>query len=289
MTVITRTAPVADPGLSDVTYLENRSDSPTVTIFLHGLGLDARDYRDYLASHDQHGIALTLPGFDPDSSDRIAPIDLDRHVKVVSSFIAGVTAKYPRKEIALVGFSLGADIILKLAEYWRGRHDEALKLKAALLLDPNVNQSTMTISRLFATADPDNPLAAFKELIGLAPDTVSFGTLCDYLAKVCRKDFLQVWQMSRDMVDYWKPDGHEQIGARLAAVSEFARTVRVVLSAPYKQDLDGMREAARRHDAGSISFELTALEHFDLIGDEVLPKELESMSLAQSAVSWGSR
>lgn len=287
MAVITRTAQVADPGLScQVTYLESPSDSQTVTIFLHGLGLDARDYQDYLASHDQHGIALTLPGFDPDASHRIAAVDLDRHVKVVSRFIAGVGEEYPRKEIALVGFSLGADIILKLAEYWRGRRDEAFKLKAALLLDPNVNQSTMTISRLFAMADPGNPLPAFKQLIGLAPDTVSFGTLCDYLAKVSRKDFAQVWQMSRDMVEYWQPDGHDQIGARLAAVSEFARTVRVVLSAPYKRDLDGMREAAQLHQAGSISFELTALDHFDLIGDEVLPKELESMSLAQSAASW---
>jgi pimeloyl-ACP methyl ester carboxylesterase len=278
MTVNAHIAPLAGSDLSGgLTYLENRSDSSTVTIFLHGLGLDARDYQDYLESHDQHGIALTLLGFDPDSTDKIAPVDLKQHVRVVSDFIRRVDEKYSHKDLILVGFSLGADMILRLAEYWQRHREFALKLKATLLLDPNVNQSTMTISRLFAEADPKDPLPAFKQLIDLARDTDSLRTLCEYLVKVVPKDFTHVRQMSRDMIEYWSPDGHEQIGTRLAAVSEFAQKVRVVLSASYEHDLDAMKQAAREHQADSISFKLTKLEHFDLIGDRVLPHELREM------------
>jgi hypothetical protein len=51
----------------------------------------------------------------------------------------------------------------------------------------------------------------------------------------------------------------------------------VVLSAPYEEDLAKMQASAERYGAGSITYRLTDLDHFDLISDEVLSKELSDL------------
>ncbi len=257
-------------------YLERLSDSPTVTVFLHGLGLDADDYRHYLEQDaEHHQIALTLKGFHPREARPDRPVSLAEHVEMVSGMLADIAAGNPTKKIVLVGFSLGADLMLKLAEHWTRNEAEAVRLEGALLLDPNVNQSTMTISRLFAEADRDNPLPAFKELINLAPDRETLLAMCAYVRKIAHKDFAQLWQLSRDMLGYWRPSGYGQIGERLAAVTRVARTVRVTLSALYEEHLPAMQDAALRHKACNISFDLTTCGHFDLIRGDVLERELK--------------
>lgn len=261
--------------ITKLAYLERRAESPTVTVFLHGLGLDAGDYRGYLEwDTEHHQIALTLKGFDPAEPRPRRPVTLAEHVELVSGALAEVAAENPGKRLVLAGFSLGADLVLRLAEHWAANGPVVARLEGALLLDPNVNQSTMTISRLFAAADRDNPLPAFKKLINFAPDRETLLELCGYVSKIARKDFAQLWQLSRDMLGYWRPDGYNQIGERLATVAQVARTVRVVLSALYEEHLPAMRNAARRHNAVNVAFVLNKCGHFDLIREDVLKHEL---------------
>jgi pimeloyl-ACP methyl ester carboxylesterase len=260
-----------------LSYLERGADSEAVTVFLHGLGLDATDYLEYLQQHDTHSVAVSLYGYDPEAATgTFPPVPLDRHIEMIATFVEGISHKNPAKNIVLVGFSLGADLVLQLAEHWSVvAPQRRLPLSAAVLLDPNVNHSTMTISSLFADADPCDPLSAFKKLINLAPDMDSLRSLCHYLAKVAPKDFKQVWQLSRDMIGYWNPAGYDQFGARLAKVAQTADHVRVVLSAPYEEHLPAMEQAVRsRGGASGVSFGLTKLEHFGLIGNDVLAREL---------------
>ncbi|MGW0748176.1 alpha/beta fold hydrolase [Streptomyces sp. NPDC002587] len=255
-------------------YLERKSDSDTLTFFFHGLGLDATDYLGYLSHTDTHGIALNLRGYEPDRSAGIPPVPLSSHIRMAAAFVEQVSRENANKKIVLLGFSLGADLILQLAEQWQaGRGIPAVH--AAVLLDPNVNQSTMTISRLFAEADPTDPVPAFKRLVNLAPDKDGFRSLCHYLAKVAPKDFEQVAQLSRDMITYWRPDGYEQFGARLHNVTRVADHVRLVLSASYGEHLSAMRTAMGRHgDGDNVSVELTELDHFDLIDEDRLASVL---------------
>ncbi|NXY96677.1 alpha/beta fold hydrolase [Streptomyces sp. BR123] len=257
-------------------YLERKSDSDTLTFFFHGLGLDATDYLGYLSHTDTHGIALNLRGYEPDRSAGIPPVPLASHIRLAASFVEQVSRENAGKEVVLLGFSLGADLILQLAEHWQsGGRGEVPTVRAALLLDPNVNQSTMTISRLFAEADPTDPVSAFKELVNLAPDKDGFRSLCHYLAKVAPKDFGQVRQLSRDMITYWRPDGYDQFGARLHNVTRVAEHVRLVLSASYGEHLSAMRAAMGRHgDADTVSVELTGVDHFDLIDEDRLTSVL---------------
>ncbi|MFG2297757.1 alpha/beta hydrolase [Streptomyces sp. NPDC048603] len=255
-------------------YLERKSDSDTLTFFFHGLGLDATDYLGYLSHTDTHGIALNLRGYEPDRSAGIPPVPLASHIRLAAAFVEQVSRENAGKKIVLLGFSLGADLILQLAEHWQGGRG-ITAVHAAVLLDPNVNQSTMTISRLFAEADPTDPVPAFKRLVNLAPDKDGFRSLCHYLAKVAPKDFEHVAQLSRDMITYWRPDGYDQFGARLHNVTRVADHVRLVLSAAYGEHLSAMRTAMGRHgDRDSVSVELTEFDHFDLIDEERLTSVL---------------
>ncbi|MBT2406562.1 hypothetical protein J7I97_11575 [Streptomyces sp. ISL-87] len=256
-------------------YLERKANSDTLTVFFHGLGLDATDYLGYLRRHDSHSIALNLRGYEPDGADGLPPVRLAAHIRMAAAFVEEVSRENADKKVLLVGFSLGADLILQLAEHWQSRGLAAPPIHAAVLLDPNVNQSTMTISRLFAEADPHDPVPAFKRLVNLAPDKDGFRSLCHYLAKVAPKDFGQLSQLSRDMITYWGPTGYDQFGTRLHNVTQVADHVRLVLSAAYREHLPAMDAAVRRcGDGDRISVELTQLDHFDLIGEETLAREL---------------
>jgi hypothetical protein len=82
------------------------------------------------------------------------------------------------------------------------------------------------------------------------------------------------------MLAYWDPDGYDQIGTRLAAVRRHADAVRVVVSSPYREHLQAIRDSVARHGASSVDFEPTDLEHFDLIDEQELTNQLRHLTLA---------
>lgn len=273
--VVARTFDVV--GQQSLSYLQRvKPESATLTIFLHGLGLDAYDYLDYMKSHDDHCVAITLHGFDRTRKDPSEPARLADHARLISSLIARLRDESPTKKLILVGFSLGADLILRLSEYWSERPDHASHLGAAVLLDPNVNHSTMTISSIFAKADPTRLGAAAKELVALLPDdTDTVTTVCEYIGKIGTKDFNHIRQMSHDAVQYWDEVGYTQIGERLARVTKFADAVRVILSAPYESHVREMEASVGRFQLQQVSIEVLAgKDHFDLIDSDVLTTQL---------------
>ncbi|MFD6422432.1 alpha/beta fold hydrolase [Streptomyces sp. NPDC060198] len=261
--------------------MERLSDSATVNVFFHGLGLDATDYQEYLETHDIHGVAVSLAGYAPGHPEPLPPVPVERHVEMVAGLIAKLHHDHPGKRITLVGFSLGADLVLQLAEHWAATPGTPeLPLAGVLLLDPNVNQSTMTLSKILAAADRDDPTQAFQNVIGLAGNLDAFRALCAYALKVTSKDFAQVQQMAQDMMRYWQPSGYGQFGRRISRVADIADAVSIVLSADYEKHLSGMRAALRdqRTDATHVSFDVTSLDHFDLIEADFLSPELKSLA-----------
>ncbi|MFI8307092.1 alpha/beta fold hydrolase [Streptomyces sp. NPDC085927] len=271
---------LATRRFGQLSYMERVADSRTVSVFFHGLGLDATDYQEYLESHETHAIAVNLAGYAPRAGDRVPPVPVSRHVEMVAGLVERIGRDNPDKPITLVGFSLGADLVLQLAEHWTsGTSGRRPSLGGALLLDPNANRSTMTISQLFAAADGRDPLPALKKLVGLAPDLEGFRTLCSYASRIAAKDFSQVHQLADDMINYWDPVGYDQFGARVSRVAEMAAKVNIVLSADYGEHLPEMRAAARRRGCTEekVSFTITDLDHFGLIEHPVLSRELESL------------
>ena len=56
-------------------------------MFVHGLGLDANDFRPYMAESRFHCIALTLYGFNTEEKDdpHYRPISLQSHVQLLAT------------------------------------------------------------------------------------------------------------------------------------------------------------------------------------------------------------
>ncbi|KOU61313.1 hypothetical protein ADK57_28040 [Streptomyces sp. MMG1533] len=263
-----------------LTYLERVADSRRVSVFFHGLGLDATDYQEYLETHETHGIAVSLAGYAPGHADPLPPVPASRHVEMVAGLVDLISRNNPDKRIDLIGFSLGADLVLQLAEWWTNDPGRTRPpVSGVLLLDPNVNQSTMTISRLFASADRRDPTPALKELVGLARDRDVLRSLRDYASKISSKDFSQVHRLANDMIRYWDPVGYDQFGARVARVTEIADVVSIVLSADYEEHLEGMKNAVRRKSprADDVLFNITELDHFELIESDFLSRELKAI------------
>ncbi|HEY8979509.1 MAG TPA: alpha/beta fold hydrolase [Streptomyces sp.] len=272
---------VAHKSFGQLTYLERVADSPGISVFFHGLGLDATDYLEYLETHETHGIAVSLAGYAPGEAEPLPPVPVGRHVEMVADLVARIGRENPDKHIDLIGFSLGADLVLQLAEWWtadpRRTHP---RISGALLLDPNVNHSTMTISRLFASADRRDPTPAMKKLVGLAPDLDVLRSLCGYVMKISTKDFSHVHRLANDMVNYWNPAGYDQFGSRVARVVDIADVVSIALSADYQGHLEGMRNAVRSKASrpDDVVFNITGLDHFGLIENGFLSREMKSIS-----------
>ncbi|WP_210586759.1 alpha/beta fold hydrolase [Streptomyces sp. GESEQ-35] len=280
MASVSSSGHLAHKRFGQLTYLERVADSHGISMFFHGLGLDERDYQEYLETHDTHGIAVSLAGYAPGHPDPLPPVPASRHVEMVADLVEQVSRKNPDKRIDLVGFSLGADLVLQLAELWTAEPGRRRPpVSGVLLLDPNVNQSTMTISRLFASADRRDPTPALKELVGLAQDREVLRSLCSYVIKISSKDFGQVHRLANDMIRYWEPVGYDQFGARVARVAEIADVVNIVLSADYGKHLPGMKNAVRRYHshATDVSLNITELDHFELIENEFLSRELKEI------------
>jgi len=256
-------------------YLERASDSPDLVVFLHGLGLDANDFRGYMAETRHHAVAVTLFGFDQrDRGDaRFGVISLESHMSVLESFLVWIKKQYPHKRLHLVGFSFGADMLMFLAERLSGRHGRLGD--SIVLLDPNINRSSMFISTSICQLDISNPLGGLKKLLEGADGMIEFQNLCEYLHKVCSKNLAQVQRLACDVRSKWEESGYTQFLKRLAAVDERTRRASVVFSFHYEQHFNELIRAAGRMNFVVTEMHSTEFDHFQLIGPNALYRQLD--------------
>ena len=265
-------------------YLERQSNSRNIIVFLHGLGLDANDFRRFMRSSDIHAVAITLFGFNADDAqnNRYRPIGLSLHAELVTGAIRNIQRQNPGKELILVGFSLGADLIFKLAEIWHDRPERSPSFGAALLLDPNVNHSTMNISSAISKMDTVEPLTELKRLVGQTSSLVEFQNICEYLHKITYKNLDSVRRFAGDFTAYWNADDSTDLFLdRVVILNSLASRVRVIFSFHYEQHFNGLVAAARAKGVSRNVFEATSLDHFELIGEELLARELDQLGVPQ--------
>lgn len=171
-------------------FLERRTESADLVVLLHGLGLDADDFRPFMNVARQHTAAITLFGHNADESrdHRYRPIGISAHADLVSGAINNLQRQYPYKRITLVGFSVGCDMLFRLADLWRDHPERQPKIKSVLLLDPNINHSTMVISEKVAHLDPEQPLAELKRIAQIPASLIELQNVCEYLHKISGKE-----------------------------------------------------------------------------------------------------
>src|SRR5712691_261346 len=260
-----------------IRYLERSTDSPELVVFLHGLGLDANDFRGYLAETQYHCVALTMFGFDQrDRHDvRFGIISLESHMAIIESFLLWLTKEYPGKRLHLVGFSFGADILMFLAERSRGRGTRLAD--SIVLLDPNVNRSSMFISTSICQLDITSPLGALKKLLEGATSLIEFQNLCEYLHKVCSKNLTQVQRLACDVRAKWEESGYTQFLTRLSAVDARSRRVSVVFSFHYEQHFNELVRASGQVSLAVTRMQSTEFDHFQLIGSSALHRQVDGV------------
>jgi pimeloyl-ACP methyl ester carboxylesterase len=269
----------------ELRYLERLTGSRTLVILLHGIGLDADDFRPFMHVTGEHTAALTLFGFNASEANdpRYRPIGLTTHAELVNGAINHIHRQYPDKRLLLVGFSVGADLLLRLGELWKERPARKPDLAGLLLLDPNINHSSMVLSGAFATMDPNDPLTALKRIAQIPSTLVEFENLTEYLHKITRKDPAQIKQHAKDWWDYWEPDGqYGRFFERVDNLRTACANVKIFFSVHYEQHFNELLGRARQRGQHQL-LDLLRIDHFELIGEDFLVAKVTAVKLAAKA------
>jgi pimeloyl-ACP methyl ester carboxylesterase len=259
-------------------YLEVKRDSTELVIFIHGLGLDADDFEAYIVESKFHCIALTMFGFNSEERDdaHYRPISLQAHLQLLAYALKKIRQVNPRKKITLVGFSFGADALL-LINKLAAKAAAGLDIGRAVLLDPNVNHSTTTISSKVAAVSAADPLPELVEILTSASDINELGYLCAYLRKITSKNFDQVSRHAREVVEQWQGDGYEAFLDRLGLLTRLSGDVHIILSFGFEQQFHGMARAAQDRGLDVSNLDCSRSGHFDLISPRFLRDRLEGI------------
>jgi len=266
-------------------YLERPTASPHLVVFLPGLGLDGGDFRHFMAVATEHTVAITLFGLNLKEArnDRYGPIDLTTQAQLVSGLLKHLQRRHPRKQLVLVGFSVGADMIIRLSELWHERPTGAPKVRAALLLDPNINLSTMNISSAVAKMDTAAPLAELKRLVQQAETLTEFQNVCEYLFKITQKNLNQVRQQARDIVAYCGANAtSDQFLGRVQNLLGRVTQLKIIFSVHYEQQFNEMVANARAKGLSPTLFDVVGLDHFQLLDDDVVLEEVAKLIRAKT-------
>jgi hypothetical protein len=259
-------------------YLEAKRESSELVIFLHGLGLDADDFRPYMAESQYHCIAITLYGFNAEerADSHYKPISMATHVQLIAYAIGKLSRRYPQKRVTLVGFSFGADVILFLPQFAQSYLRE-FRPSRALLLDPNINRTTTTISSRIAIIDGERPLDELINLLRSTDDVGEFRNLCEYVYKITAKNFGQIRRHASEMIQLWDTDTYDRFLDRLGQLSNSADRVHVVLSFDYDKHFNAIARGAVARGLNPSDLECSRVGHFDLIGPRFLKERLEGL------------
>jgi len=196
-----------DPRIigDSLSYVDNQVRSDVLVFFLHGLGLDHRDFEPILKRLGYRGVSPTLYGCEPERRGRIS-LSLADHVVILREWLREVVEQRPPSIIVMVGFSLGADMGFELL---LGPADEpGPTIDAFLSLECNLNLDTCFCSRVLADLAPEHPEISISELRRLGDSANSLDdwlNIHEYLVKVLRKFEGDISVLQRSAADIVRP------------------------------------------------------------------------------------
>lgn len=195
-----------------MTWLENEVDSDVLAFFVHGMAQDQRRFADTLRMLPMRGVAPSLYGWDFHARHRPA-LSLDDHSVLLRALFQECVARLQPRRILLVGFSSGADHVVRMAISAEG---PGVDVDGVLVLGGNVDLSSCFYSGVCAeldTKDPEAMLAQIKEV------GAGIGSLRDWLTlqKYVVESFLKfgtdvetIKRYGRDIVEPFERRGEDQ-------------------------------------------------------------------------------
>ncbi|MEW8048834.1 MAG: alpha/beta hydrolase, partial [Candidatus Thiodiazotropha sp.] len=250
-------------------YIEYDRHSDILVICLHGLGLSADDFNPFILSSEYHVIAVTMFGFNANEKDnrRYKDISLETHIRILLEFIIHIASENKKKDVVLVGFSFGADSMLKLAELIQDYNP--VKIKLMLFLDCNINRSTMNIADKISKIDINNPVDEFQRLSGSTDDLTEYLNMLEYIRKISNKNLTHVKRHASDYINYWGELNHDYdvFIDRVSIALSVSRCVRLVFSENYENDYNSVvnifKDRLKVRDYEVLKN--VGYDHFDLI------------------------
>ena len=211
-------------------YADNGVPSEVLVFFLHGLGLDHRDFEPVLTRLPYRGISPTLYGCEPERRGRIS-LSLADHVVILRELLRDIATDLQPKIIALVGFSMGADMGFDLV---LGANDGPA-IDAFLSLECNLCLETCTISTVLADIVPEHPGISVDDLRRLGESAGSLEqwlNIHEYLVKVLRKFQGDIGVLQRAASDIVRPfreeEGFEVFARWFQGARDRVRALRLV-------------------------------------------------------------
>jgi len=188
-----------------LTYVDNQVRSDVLVFFLHGLGLDHRDFEPILKRLPYRGVSPTLYGCELERRGRIS-LSLADHVVILREWLRELVEQCQPRVIVMVGFSLGADMGFELL---LGPADEpGPAIDAFLSLECNLTLDTCFCSRVLADLAPEHPeisIAELRRLGDLAKSLDDWLNIHEYLVKVLRKFQGDIGVLQRAAADIVRP------------------------------------------------------------------------------------
>ena len=242
-----------------MSYLDNGVESETLVVLLHGMGSDARRLEPFLRISPWRAIAPTLVGFEPERASRPL-MGLDDHNRLFRTLLRKVVSECRPRTTVLMGYSAGADQLLRLMDSEEGA---GVPLAGLVALGPNVSLGTCFVSKLFATLDPNDPEGLLESLKALGKDARPLSAwliLQSYVVEIFLKlgaeleplrryaaDVLAPFERPGDPLASWYRAARERIpDVRLVFSNEEADDAEALLARHLEKNVlgDGFREDA---------------------------------------------
>jgi len=215
-------------------YVDNQVRSDVLVFFLHGLGLDHRDFEPILKRLAYRGLSPTLHGCEPDRRERVS-LSLADHVAILREWLRDVIQRFQASTVVMVGFSLGADTGFELL--LAPSEEPPPRIDAFLSLECNLSLDTCFVSRLLANIDPNHPdmwLGDLNRYGELAASLEEWLNIHEYLVKVLRKFHGDIGMLQRTAADLIRPfiqkPGFEVFVRWLKGARENVPSLRLVFS-----------------------------------------------------------
>jgi hypothetical protein len=274
-------------------YLDNHARSDTLVCFLPALGLDAAEYEEHLRVLPWRCVAVTPFSHEPPRHRRYT-LSLTDHFTLLRHFLRHMSERTGATRTIFVGFSSGADAVLRFAAVRPGGGAE---LDGILTLGCNISLATCFVSSMLArmsSRHPERLLADLRSVGESANELDSWLTVHTYLVAMLRKfrnsvDPLR--SLAREVVRPFEEGGDSPFITWYREASANVRTLRCVFEddehhRSFVGDLLLSQETTKRlgdrYREDSIVIEPDAA-HFDLERPDVVQKHLEAMMTALDA------
>jgi serine/threonine protein kinase len=235
-------------------YLDNRTESETLVVFLHGVGGDYRRFELSVRNLPYRAVSLTLAGFAPGDSYRPV-LAFDDHSQLLRLLLAELVAECRPARTVLVGFSAGADQFLRMLDSSEGL---GVTIAGLVALGTNISLETCFVSRLYAKMDAVNPDGILQSLKSLGEGITSLSSWLvaqTYISQTFLKfgsdleplrrysaELIAPFEGGGDPLPGWYRAAMERIpSVRFVFSNEEAGPARAVLTRHLEQDVLGDR------------------------------------------------